>query len=134
MRPTLRAPALELSGVSKRQWRTPVAPDARGPRPTRPWRATTGMGVTGVVLMAASLAIAALVGGENDALRGLLSLSLPLGAALASTLVPVPARLRGGRVGLALLFAAALLWPAPLRFAYWIAAGAQATGSGAVPR
>ena len=50
---------------------------------------------------------------------------------MASTLVPVPVRVRGGRVGLALLFAAALLWPGPLCFAYRIAAGAQANGNGA---
>lgn len=104
-------------------------PKERDRTEAEPRRRAVWPGIAGIVLLAASLAAAALVGGSNDALRPLLWAAAPLGAALATTLLP--ALRRGALVGrLALaLGAAAMVWLFdPLAFAYHLAAQTRVRG------
>ena len=103
--------------------------------PSRPWNPPAWLGLMGIGLAVASIAAAAFLGGSNDALRALLVGALPLGAALATTLVPALPRkpvlarlaLAGGVAGLIVVFD-------PIAIASRFAAQAQLGGELAARR
>jgi hypothetical protein len=88
------------------------------------------LGIFGVLALAAGLGLGAWVGGSNAALRPLLQVLVPLGAALATTLLPpLPQRRVTARIILALGVAALALRLNPLALSFRVAAQAHLKGS-----
>jgi hypothetical protein len=106
----------------------PAADFARAP--SAPWVAPVGLGFSGLLLLVSALVAGALLGGTNTTLRQLLSVAVPLGAALATTLAPpLPRAAVLARVTLGAGLAALMVFAQPLAFAFRFAAQRQLRGS-----
>jgi hypothetical protein len=100
-----------------------------------PWKPPVWLGIAGIVVFAGSFAAAAFLGGSNEALRPLLLLVAPLGAALATTLLPaLPRAGTLGRLALAVGVAGVVFVFDPLALAYRIAAQSRMRGDDATRR
>jgi hypothetical protein len=98
-------------------------------RPSAPWKPPLWLGLTGLALVVGAVAAAAFVGGTNDALRALLIVATPLGAALTTTLAPALPRAGSlGRFVLAAGVAGLVVAFDPLSFAFRLAAQAHLSG------
>lgn len=117
----------------------PATPDIPGRvTPSEPWVAPRWLSPVGVVMIVASLALALLAGGGNEALRTLLAVVMAVGAALATTIVPPLPRARlSMQLALAAAVVALVLVVDPLSVAFRFAAqrhlhGDDAARSGAI--
>jgi Pentapeptide repeats (8 copies)/Protein tyrosine and serine/threonine kinase len=104
-------------------------------KPSEPWRAPAWLGLVGIIAAGGSIALAALLGGTNDGLRGALAAAVPLGAALATTLLPpLPRATTAARFALALGVAVLFVVFDPLALAYRISAQAHVQAGDASQR
>ncbi len=112
---------------------SPEATDRHAMNASAPWEMPeppAWLGIAGMLALAAGLGLGAVLGGANTAVRPLLEVLVPLGAALATTLLPpLPRRRATARVVLALGVAALILKFDPLSFAFRVAAQAHLKGS-----
>ncbi len=132
-RPPTPAP-IEPRSPATRESEKAFGPTKRS-EPGVPWRPPVWLSIAGIVVFAASFAAAAFVGGSNEALRPLLFVASPLGAAAATTLLPaLPRRAGVARLTLALGAAAIVFFFDPLAIAYRIAAQSRMRGDDASRR
>jgi hypothetical protein len=109
------------------------AADRATPPPGATWQLPEPplwFGLTGLALVAGSLGAGAYAGVANDSLRALLSVLVPFGAALATTLLPpLPQRRTASRIFLGIGLAAVVAVWSPLSLAYRVAAQGHLKGS-----
>jgi hypothetical protein len=110
-----------------------TAADRAAPPPGATWQLPEPplwLGLAGLAMVAGSLGAGAYAGVANDTLRSLLSVLVPLGAALATTLLPpLPQRRTAARIALGLGLATVIAIWSPLSLAYRVAAQGHLKGS-----